>query len=340
MRLLGRLDEELSCANSRLFRIVLYANENVSRFLRDTYVLHWSTERPVPQVTLDFGNGRVVKRTVAGNSVHYVLDAQGRVVDAIAGMYGPVQFEKHLRESLELAKRSNDLGDEDAEKAIAKHHLHAVWSLTATWRKHLARAYEGYGQEYSEKATLPSLASMYSDPLYASIPATAVAGLTYSKADTEASTLALLQPSIRIYDDFGPWEKVAAKLPTERLDAHSLALLTEKHPRDWSSADAKDLGEEQLKKHVARFEGRLTQEEFRNEFMFHGALHQRMSKPVKLDFASLNEFVYTRLFMTPKKDSWLGLGSTGALTAMADDGLRSGPPLTSIEGRLLDAAPR
>src|SRR5262249_33964268 len=40
LRLLGKLDEEFSCANSRLFRIVLYANPTISQFLRDTYVLH------------------------------------------------------------------------------------------------------------------------------------------------------------------------------------------------------------------------------------------------------------------------------------------------------------
>src|SRR5690349_15231133 len=34
LRMLGRLDEDLSCANSRLFRVVLYANEDVSTFLR------------------------------------------------------------------------------------------------------------------------------------------------------------------------------------------------------------------------------------------------------------------------------------------------------------------
>jgi hypothetical protein len=89
LRLLGKLDEELSCANSRLFRIVLYANPQISQFLRDTYVLHWSSERPVPQITLDFGDGRVVQRTITGNSVHYVLDSQGRMVDALPGLYGP-----------------------------------------------------------------------------------------------------------------------------------------------------------------------------------------------------------------------------------------------------------
>src|SRR4029078_6195199 len=88
-----------------------------------------------------------------------------------------------------------------------------------------------------------------------------------------------------------------------------------------SSRDAPGLGEAELTKRVARFEARLTEEELRNEFMFHGAVHQSISSPVQLDFSSVNEFVYARLFMTPKNDAWLGLTPTEALTGMADDGI-------------------
>ena len=44
LRLLGRLDDELSCANSRFFRTALDANAEVSAYLREHYVLtlqHW-----------------------------------------------------------------------------------------------------------------------------------------------------------------------------------------------------------------------------------------------------------------------------------------------------------
>ena len=40
LRLLGNLNEELSCANSRFFRTTLYANKDVSDYLRDHFVLH------------------------------------------------------------------------------------------------------------------------------------------------------------------------------------------------------------------------------------------------------------------------------------------------------------
>jgi hypothetical protein len=89
LRLLGRLDEECSCANSRFFRAVLYANADISKVLREQFVLHWQSVRPVPKVTIDFGDGRKLVRTLTGNSIHYVLDAHGHPVDALPGLYGP-----------------------------------------------------------------------------------------------------------------------------------------------------------------------------------------------------------------------------------------------------------
>ena len=63
LRLLGRLDEELSCANSRFFRTALYANAAISDELRRNWILHWESVRPAPKVTIDFGDGRVLTRT-------------------------------------------------------------------------------------------------------------------------------------------------------------------------------------------------------------------------------------------------------------------------------------
>ena len=41
LRLLGNLTDELSCANSRFFRTVLYPNAQVRDVLRNRFVLHW-----------------------------------------------------------------------------------------------------------------------------------------------------------------------------------------------------------------------------------------------------------------------------------------------------------
>ena len=102
LRLLGKLDTELSCANSRFFRTTLYPDPRVNNLLREKFIMHWSSERPVPVVTVDFGDGRTMKRTVTGNSIHYVLDSDGRPIDALPGLYSAGEFIKRLNESLAL----------------------------------------------------------------------------------------------------------------------------------------------------------------------------------------------------------------------------------------------
>jgi hypothetical protein len=92
LRLLGRLDEELSCANSRFFRKLLYPQAQINQLLRDHFVLHWQSVRPVPKVTIDFGDGRRLEKTLTGNSVHLVLDPEGRPADALPGLFAPGVF--------------------------------------------------------------------------------------------------------------------------------------------------------------------------------------------------------------------------------------------------------
>jgi hypothetical protein len=92
LRMMGKLDEEFSCANSRFFRTTLYANAEISKTLRDSFILHWGSVRPVPKVTIDFGDGRKLERTLTGNSAHYVVAADGRVLDGLPGLYGPQAF--------------------------------------------------------------------------------------------------------------------------------------------------------------------------------------------------------------------------------------------------------
>ncbi|HSD90722.1 MAG TPA: hypothetical protein VLB44_24525 [Kofleriaceae bacterium] len=92
LRLLGRLDEELSCANSRFFRKLLYPQPAINQLLRDHFVLHWQSVRPVPRVTIDFGGGKRIEKTLTGNSCHVVLDPDGRPADVLPGLFSPTVF--------------------------------------------------------------------------------------------------------------------------------------------------------------------------------------------------------------------------------------------------------
>ena len=118
LRLLGRLDEELSCANSRFFRKLLYPEARINRVLRERFVLHWESVRPVPRVTIDFGNGKKLERTLTGNSAHVVLDMYGRPVDALPGLFSADVF-------LELLVRAAAFGTADRGR-LARMHADAL----------------------------------------------------------------------------------------------------------------------------------------------------------------------------------------------------------------------
>jgi hypothetical protein len=114
LRLLGRLDEELSCANSRFFRKLLYPEARINRVLRERFVLHWESVRPVPRVTIDFGNGKKLERTLTGNSAHVVLDMFGRPVDALPGLFSADVF-------LQLLVRAAAFGSADRGRLARMH---------------------------------------------------------------------------------------------------------------------------------------------------------------------------------------------------------------------------
>ncbi|MBA3451624.1 MAG: hypothetical protein H0T42_00850, partial [Deltaproteobacteria bacterium] len=133
LRMLGRLDEDLSCANSRLFRATLYSNTAVSKFLRENFILYWSSERPVPKVTIDFGGGRTIQGTTTGNSAHYVLDENGEVLDVLPGLYAPTAFTTELTKSLVLANEVDDLSAARRTEVISRYHKTAATQLDKAW---------------------------------------------------------------------------------------------------------------------------------------------------------------------------------------------------------------
>jgi hypothetical protein len=138
LHLLGQLDQELSCANSRFFRTTLYPNQAVQDALRNGFVLFWQSERPVPTITIDFGDGRKIVRTITGNSVHYILDADGRVIDALPGMYGVQPFLQRLgaAATIELSLRQTTT-DEQREAMLEDWHRRQIAAIDSAAGKDL-----------------------------------------------------------------------------------------------------------------------------------------------------------------------------------------------------------
>jgi hypothetical protein len=311
LRLLGRLDEDLSCANSRFFRVALYPNAEISKFLRQNYILHWQTVRSAPKVTIDFGDGRKLERTITGNSIHYILDSAGRPVDAIPGLYGPQAFLKQLINGEKLVKAYSRFQGADKENFLRLYHTQRLALLEQQWNQDLAQL--GIKNP-------PRLVEM---PTNTNLPSAPVAGtIAVTKMRVEAPMLRGISPStsnpapLREITDQATWQRIAQLyIKDAKLDKNSIALINSKRlQQKGNSNDRQSV--------IANFESAMALDTARNEYMLHRQIHQWFTQPnITSNVNILNERVYAQLFLTPSSDPWLGLMSSETYSAIENDGV-------------------
>jgi hypothetical protein len=314
LRMLGRLDEELSCANSRLFRATLYANRDVSRFLRERFVLYWSSERPVPRVTIDYGDGRKLERTTTGNSAHYILDASGHVLDVLPGVYAPAAFVRELEGSLSLAERVRATPNQRAS-LIANYHAGRILATSVDWQR-IAPSMPGARRF----ATQPRTGS----------PLIAAQRATMSKSAMELRDLRViareLAPEMVPDSEIATWAAagrllygIGNRTGQPVLDGTSRALVARLHndvPRELRATTSG------LNATIAGLEQTLLADSALNQMR----LRPRIAREIvrrqgRLDFATLNDWIYAEVFHTPKDDQWLGLLPRNVFTALPGDGV-------------------
>jgi hypothetical protein len=307
LRLLGNLNEEFSCANSRLFRSLLYANTEVSNYLRENYILHWKSVRPAPRITIDFGDGRKIERTITGNSIHYVID-DGRIIEALPGLYSPKAFVAYLTQ----AKRVRDANDgkdrRQREKAFMTYRKQSFDRLKDRRDKAVAEA----------KVTLTEPMPPNSLNVYR-VDALLASPLAMSKSIVvdEVSML-------RVYDsfyafepqiDFSEWQKLAGIYsPMPELDMASTAFVRRQ-------TAGTGLTEAEFGGMFARLRSFVGLDTTRNEFLMHPRLYEWLNQDPAVELESFNSHVYAEMFKTPDSDKWLGLYSTDVYTALDGNGI-------------------
>ncbi|MBV9209877.1 MAG: hypothetical protein JOZ52_04580 [Acidobacteria bacterium] len=312
LRLLGNLSEEYSCANSRFFRTVLYANKTVADVLRERFILHWKSVRPAPRVTIDYGDGRKLERTLTGNSIHYILDSEGRVVDALPGLYGPQGFLRGLAEAETVAKQTAGKTDEERWRILSRYHRDKVDAITKAWTAD-ARKVGG---------KIP--ASIIQDEAEGQSFDARVAGRTaMTKSVSELNIInAITSDVVELQGatDDAEWVKIAALHNADaRLSQDSITLIRLQNSSEKGAA----LSSAQLSQLVEKFERYLAFDTIRNEYMMHSKLHAWLSAGFlrRDEVESLNEKVYKDLFLTPSTDPWLGLYSPDTYTALENGGI-------------------
>lgn len=309
LRLLGKLSAEYSCANSRFFRTVLYSNAEVSKMLRERFVLHWQSVRPAPRVTIDFGDGRKLERTLTGNSIHYILDSNGVPVDALPGLYGPVAFQRSLDRIEAFFKELEKPGNR--KSAYHRERLNAIsLDWLADIQKTGGKIPEGLIVLRAEDGTPAAIR---------------VASLAITKAVTERSILRSMMAGaeeLGAVTDEAVWKKIAAlHLADAKLDAQSISLIKRKTQNTLADG-SKTTPEAALANLVQKLEMNIAVDTVRNEYLLHPRLHAWLVTDARRENVdALNEKVYAELFLTPASDPWLGLFSAETYTALENGGI-------------------
>jgi len=329
LRLLGRLDEEFSCANSRFFRTTLYANAEVSDYLREHFILHWKSVRPVPRVTIDFGDGRKLERTLTGNSIHYVLDSSGAVIDALPGLYGAKTFLAGLQRAENVARQTGQATANERPTLLANYHRSRLVALDAELAADLQKVSAAVNPTPPfDLSGLPQLIS-FPPP-----PAQTAAKVAVGKSFIELPILDRTMPrpvtggrkgSAGIDDE--TWARIAALHAGDAvLDSGAFRLISSKSPNAAEAGritPSKVAVEDPMLRQIRNLQRSISEDTVRNEYSLHRQLHAWLaSDTASRDVDALNARVYAELFLTPDSDPWLGLLPPDTFAALEDDGVK------------------
>ena len=307
LRLLGNLTDELSCANSRFFRTVLYSNADIAPVLRERFVLHWQTVRPAPVITIDFGDGRKIETTITGNSIHYVLDLSGQLLEAFPGLYGPKAFRRGLTDAEGLFKSLNATPDQQRAVLLAQYYRTHADKINVAWYEDITKI-GGTPPKGFMPATGPD----------GKLAAITIMPLAITKAYSEANMLRAMTATpegLGKITDEAAWRKIAQFHASDAtIDSSSIALIKRQNPA---------LSEQEFASMLQKFQDLIALDTVRNEYMLHSKLYPwLMRDPSRTDLEKFNEKVYADLFLTPRSDPWLGLLTKDAYLGIDNAGVK------------------
>jgi hypothetical protein len=285
----------------------------VSKALGDRFILHWQSVRPVPRVTIDFGDGRRLERTITGNSIHYILDSEARPIDALPGLYGPQTFLRALGQGEEVFGRLKGMDGAGRLQALDNYHRASIRTITANWLADTKTA----GGKIPE-SLLPNTAG--------SRRAVDIAPLAVTKMVAEVNILRAITKdadALGAVTDEPTWNRIAHQhIGEARLDDRSMGLI-HRQTQNLLVANTAGLAPGlKLTDLIQKFQFSIALDTVRNEYVLHTKLHAWLiADPRRDDVDALNEKVYAELFRTPKSDPWLGLFSPETYTALESGGV-------------------
>ena len=252
-------------------------------------------------MTIDYGDGRRLERTTAGNSAHYILDEHGTVLDVLPGLYAPTTFRQELESSLALAARVRDKSNAERASLVANYHRQRVATAERDWARLAATP------------SIPALRQLPAPP-------------TVSKMAIERRDLRVfakgLAPEVVSEDQIQVWSAAGQLLygaggPV--LDDASRALVARLHNAGPQELRATD---QDVRAILARLEQTIVADTALNQLRLRPQISREIVREGgRISFPTLNDWIQRQVFRTPREDAWLGLLQRDVFTGLPGDGV-------------------
>ena len=110
---------------------MLFSSADIAGYVNAGFEPVWVSVRPVPMVTIDFGNGHKITRTLHGNIATSVCDADGKVLDILPGIYQPGEYREQLEQFALLHRYVRSTVSTQADAVAKTYHKRQLEQIMA-----------------------------------------------------------------------------------------------------------------------------------------------------------------------------------------------------------------
>ena len=107
----------------------MFSKASVADFINANFEPAWESVRPVPIVRIDFGDGKVLTRTLHGNILTSICTADGLLLDALPGIYTEEVYRDRLNQLRLLARKAAPLTGAKREAFVRGYHESAAEAI-------------------------------------------------------------------------------------------------------------------------------------------------------------------------------------------------------------------
>ena len=327
LRMLGNLTDEYSCANSRFFRVMLYADPMINNYLRENFVLHWQSVRDVPQVTVTLADGSTMRRTVTGNSIHMVLTQDGQAVDVIPGLWHPKAFLEQLELGHDLVTKIQQVA---VEKDWTKTRANQLLIIRAAHETKKTKTALAYGERLTSLNMKPEdlrgrASTFLSAPKANAKPLLRPAENAMPLAGTKMVVeFGLMQP-IRLVNVQMMWQQM--NLPKWKVFADSYKNEAVLSDTAWSLIAAENGGDAEPFRETLTTS--LASDSAFNRFSLKQQIHALFASGREINLtndARLTQTIYRDVLGMDLSDRWAGLSDPAVYTGMSNGGMGVNQP--------------